>query len=54
MVRPRSFLTWPNLARRPGLRPDGLTVRDVPDRVAERGDLFRGDLTARQDLPALA
>jgi hypothetical protein len=29
------------------LRPDGLTVRDVPDRIAERGDLFRGALTAR-------
>jgi bifunctional non-homologous end joining protein LigD len=46
-------ITWEELDD-PDLRPDGFTVRDVPDRVAERGDLFRGALTARQDLPALA
>ncbi len=38
----------------PGLRPDGFTVRDMPDRIVERGDLFRGALTAQQTLPTLS
>jgi bifunctional non-homologous end joining protein LigD len=36
-----------------GLRPDGFTIRDVLDRVTERGDLFRGALVTRQTLPPL-
>jgi bifunctional non-homologous end joining protein LigD len=38
----------------PSLRPDGFTVRDVLDRVAERGDLFRSVLTTDQRLPSIA
>ncbi|MDP9816018.1 DNA polymerase domain-containing protein [Spirilliplanes yamanashiensis] len=37
----------------PGLRPDGFTVRDLPRRLAERGDLFRDVLDHPQRLPAL-
>jgi bifunctional non-homologous end joining protein LigD len=37
----------------PGLRPDGFTTRTVLQRLAERGDLFRGVLYADQHLPAL-
>ncbi|MBV9857397.1 MAG: ATP-dependent DNA ligase, partial [Streptosporangiaceae bacterium] len=37
----------------PSLRPDSFTVRDFPRRVAERGDLFRTVLTARQVLPPI-
>ena len=36
----------------PGLRPDGITVRSVLDRLAERGDPFRTVL-ADQELPPL-
>jgi bifunctional non-homologous end joining protein LigD len=36
----------------PGLRPDGITVRSVLDRLAERGDPFRTVLT-EQKLPPL-
>jgi bifunctional non-homologous end joining protein LigD len=37
----------------PALRPDGFTIRDMPDRLAERGDLFRAVLTADQVLAPL-
>lgn len=37
----------------PALRPDGFTVRNVLDRVAERGDLFRGAVLEQQTLPPL-
>jgi bifunctional non-homologous end joining protein LigD len=35
----------------PGLRPDGITIRAVPDRLARRGDPFRTVLGPGQDLP---
>ena len=35
----------------PGLRPDGWTVRDLPDRVAKVGDLFAAAQTDAQELP---
>ncbi|HEX5769777.1 MAG TPA: DNA polymerase ligase N-terminal domain-containing protein [Nocardioidaceae bacterium] len=38
----------------PALRPDGFTVRTMPARVAERGDLFRGAVLEQQNLPPLA
>lgn len=37
----------------PDLRPDGFTIRNVLDRVVERGDLFRGALLTQQTLPPL-
>jgi bifunctional non-homologous end joining protein LigD len=37
----------------PGLRPDGFTIRDLRERLAERGDPFRAVLTADQVLPPL-
>ncbi|MDQ1744022.1 MAG: bifunctional non-ous end joining protein LigD [Pseudonocardiales bacterium] len=37
----------------PTLRPDGLGLREAPRRIAERGDLFRPLLNARQALPPL-
>jgi bifunctional non-homologous end joining protein LigD len=37
----------------PDLRPDAWTIRTIPPRVAERGDLFAGALTQAQELPAL-
>ena len=46
-------ISWDELDD-PGLRPDGFTIRNVLDRVAERGDLFRGALFVRQTLPPLA
>jgi bifunctional non-homologous end joining protein LigD len=46
-------ITWAELDD-PGLRPDGFTIRDVPARVAERGDLFAGALAGEQSLPLLA
>jgi bifunctional non-homologous end joining protein LigD len=45
-------ITWEELDD-PVLRPDGFTIRTVLDRVAERGDLFRGVLTDHQQLPPL-
>jgi bifunctional non-homologous end joining protein LigD len=45
-------ITWDELDD-PGLRPDRFTVRDVLERVAERGDLFAGVLTVEQSLPRL-
>ena len=46
-------ITWDELDD-PGLRPDGFTVRTMPDRLRERGDLFRGVLATSQKLPPLA
>ena len=37
----------------PALRPDGFAMRTVPQRLAERGDLFRPLLGADQRLPRL-
>jgi bifunctional non-homologous end joining protein LigD len=37
----------------PDLRPDAFTVRTMPQRLAERGDLFAGLLTHAQHLPPL-
>ena len=37
----------------PDLRPDRWTIRDVPARLAERGDRFAGVLQDRQELPPL-
>jgi bifunctional non-homologous end joining protein LigD len=37
----------------PKLRPDMFTMRTVLERIAEKGDLFRGVLDARQRLPEL-
>ena len=36
------------------LRPDGFTIRDVPGRLAEKGDLFRPVLDNPQRLPRLS
>jgi bifunctional non-homologous end joining protein LigD len=38
----------------PGLRPDAFTIADMPDRVAERGDLFRTVLDTSQVLPTIS
>lgn len=46
-------ITWDELDE-PWLRPDAFTVRTVLDRVAERGDPFRGLLHGGQALPRLA
>ena len=43
-------ITWDELED-PELRPDRWTVRTVLDRLAERGDLFRGVLHTDQRLP---
>jgi bifunctional non-homologous end joining protein LigD len=45
-------ISWDELDD-PGLRPDGFGIRSVPQRIAERGDLFRPLLNARQSLPPL-
>ena len=37
----------------PTLRPDGFTIRTIPDRLAERGDLFAAVLHSGQKLPPL-
>ena len=37
----------------PGLRPDSFTIRTMPERVAERGDVFRPVLAADQVLPPI-
>jgi bifunctional non-homologous end joining protein LigD len=46
-------ILWDELDE-PWLRPDAFTVRTVLERVAERGDPFRGVLAADQMLPRLA
>jgi bifunctional non-homologous end joining protein LigD len=38
----------------PGLRPDGVTMADVPRRLAERGDPFRTVLATDQTLPRMS
>jgi bifunctional non-homologous end joining protein LigD len=38
----------------PGLRPDGITIRDMPARLAERGDLFATVLDGGQSLPPIS
>jgi bifunctional non-homologous end joining protein LigD len=38
----------------PSLRPDGITIRDVPDRLARIGDPFRTVLDLDQDLPPIS
>jgi len=45
-------ISWDELDD-PDLRPDRWTIRDVVDRVAERGDLFAGALSLAQELPKL-
>ncbi|WP_298462604.1 DNA polymerase ligase N-terminal domain-containing protein [uncultured Cellulomonas sp.] len=45
-------ITWDELDE-PWLRPDAFTVRTVLDRLAERGDPFRGVLAGDQVLPPL-
>ena len=45
-------ISWDELDD-PDLRPEGFTIRNVLDRVAERGDLFRGALLTQQALPPL-
>ena len=37
----------------PALRPDGWTIRTLPERLATVGDLFAPALTAAQELPSL-
>jgi len=43
-------ISWDELDD-PALRPDGFTIRSIPERVAHRGDLFRTVLGAGQQLP---
>ncbi len=45
-------LDWDELDD-PALRPDGFTVRTILDRLADRGDLFRGVLATDQALPGI-
>jgi bifunctional non-homologous end joining protein LigD len=37
----------------PALRPDGITIRTVLDRLAQRGDPFRTVLDDNQTLPPI-
>ena len=46
-------ITWDELDD-PALRPDAFTVRNVVERLRERGDLFRGALEEHHRLPRLA
>ena len=46
-------ITWDELDD-PDLRPDGFTVRNVLERLAQRGDLFAPMLAVEQTLPPLA
>lgn len=46
-------ITWDELDD-PDLRPDGFTIRNLHDRLTERGDLFAGVLAVEQSLPPLA
>jgi bifunctional non-homologous end joining protein LigD len=45
-------ISWDELDD-PELRPDGFGIRGVPERLAEKGDLFRPLLNTHQKLPAL-
>jgi bifunctional non-homologous end joining protein LigD len=57
-VRPRpgapvsAPIAWNELDD-PALRPDAWTIRTMPARVTERGDLFAGAQTDLQVLPKL-
>ena len=46
-------IDWDELDH-PWLRPDGFTIRDLPARLAERGDLFHDVLDHPQTLPPLS
>jgi bifunctional non-homologous end joining protein LigD len=43
-------ISWDELDD-PALRPDGVTIRSMPERVATRGDLFSPVLSRQQQLP---
>jgi bifunctional non-homologous end joining protein LigD len=43
-------ITWAELDD-PGLRPDGFTIRSMPERVASLGDVFSPVLGGGQELP---
>ena len=45
-------ITWDELDD-PGLRSNSFTIRNLVERVAERGDLFAGAQTDLQELPKL-
>jgi bifunctional non-homologous end joining protein LigD len=45
-------LDWDELDD-PSLRPDGITIRTVLDRLAQRGDPFRTVLGPGQTLPPI-
>ena len=45
-------IDWDELGD-PALRPDGFTIRNIMDRLAERGDLFRPVLDTNQVLPPI-
>jgi bifunctional non-homologous end joining protein LigD len=46
-------ITWDELDD-PGLRPDGFTIRSMPERLARVGDLFRPVLAPGQSLPPVS
>jgi bifunctional non-homologous end joining protein LigD len=46
-------ISWDELDD-PGLRPDGITIRDMPARLAARGDLFATVLDRDQTLPPIS
>jgi bifunctional non-homologous end joining protein LigD len=45
-------ITWDELDD-PALAPDGFTIRTLPQRLADKGDLFRDVLSRTQQLPPL-
>jgi len=45
-------ISWDELDD-PALRPDGWTIRSMPDRLASVGDLFAPSLEVEQELPPL-
>jgi bifunctional non-homologous end joining protein LigD len=46
-------ISWDELDD-PELRPDGFTIRTMPERIARRGDLFRPVLAGGQQLPPVS
>ena len=46
-------ITWAELDD-PELRPDGFTIRSMPERLAHLGDVFRTVLGGGQDLPPVS
>jgi bifunctional non-homologous end joining protein LigD len=46
-------ISWDELDD-PALRPDGFTIRSMPERLAKRGDLFRPVLGPGQELPPVS